>query len=142
MKIEFAPDWHQMIKDANCITQEVVEEPEHRAFDYYYRHAESHISKRESAIHPCNRRQSVDFTRRRNEKTRHDEKHRGEKADDEHRPAHICFLYVALHCHNIVFCSLPIGTNRAAGYSYDKTPLPWNTNVPLAICPFVSVILA
>ena len=44
MKIEFAPDWHQMIKDANCITQEVVEEPEHRAFDYYYRHAESHIS--------------------------------------------------------------------------------------------------
>ena len=44
MEIEFAPDWHQMIKDANCITQEVVEEPEHRAFDYYYRHAESHIS--------------------------------------------------------------------------------------------------
>ena len=44
MKIEYAPDWHQMIKDANCITQEVVEEPEHRAFDYYYRHAESHIS--------------------------------------------------------------------------------------------------
>ena len=44
MEIEFAPDWHRMIKDANCITQEVVEEPEHRAFDYYYRHAESHIS--------------------------------------------------------------------------------------------------
>ena len=44
MEIEFAPDWHRMIKDANYITQEVVEEPEHRAFDYYYRHAESHIS--------------------------------------------------------------------------------------------------
>ena len=44
MEIEFAPDWHLMIKDANSITQEVVEEPEHREFDYYYRHAESHIS--------------------------------------------------------------------------------------------------
>ncbi len=44
MEIEFAPDWHHMIKDANCITQEVAEEPEHRAFDYYYRHVESHIS--------------------------------------------------------------------------------------------------
>ena len=44
MEIEFAPDWHQMIKDANRITQEVVEEPEYRAFNYYHRHAESHIS--------------------------------------------------------------------------------------------------
>ena len=44
MEIEFAPDWHHMIKDANCITQEVVEEPEHGEFDYYCRHAESHIS--------------------------------------------------------------------------------------------------
>lgn len=44
MEIEFAPDWRHMIKDANCITQEFIEEPELRVFDHYYRHAERHIT--------------------------------------------------------------------------------------------------
>lgn len=44
MKIEFAPDWHHMIKDTNCIDREVIEEPEHKVLDYYYFHTERHIA--------------------------------------------------------------------------------------------------
>lgn len=40
MKIEYAPDWYHMIKDACCINQEVFEEPEYRAFDHYCFHFE------------------------------------------------------------------------------------------------------